>query len=89
VVPNLNAYAERWVQSAQQECLDYFHVFGERHLLHLLAEYVEHFNHERPHQAIGNRPPCGHNPPPMNSVPTVGCERRLGGLLRHYVWREA
>jgi putative transposase len=28
--PNLNAYAERWVQSIQQDCLDHFLVFGRR-----------------------------------------------------------
>jgi hypothetical protein len=26
--PNMNAYAERWVQSVQKECLDHFLVFG-------------------------------------------------------------
>jgi len=30
--PNLNAFAERWVQSVKQECLDHFVVFGESHL---------------------------------------------------------
>jgi hypothetical protein len=28
--PDLNAYAERWVQTAKQECLDHFVVFGQR-----------------------------------------------------------
>ena len=27
--PNMNAIAERWVQSIKQECLDHFIVFGE------------------------------------------------------------
>jgi putative transposase len=38
--PNMNAYAERWVQAIKQECLDHFIVFGERHLNHLVREYV-------------------------------------------------
>jgi putative transposase len=42
--PNLNAYAERWVQSAKQECLDHFVVFGEGHLRHLVSEYADYYN---------------------------------------------
>ena len=29
-------------------------IFGERHLEHLVAEYVTHFHRERPHQGLGN-----------------------------------
>ena len=36
--PNLNAYSERWVQTVQNECLNHFMVFGERHLEYLLRE---------------------------------------------------
>jgi putative transposase len=38
--PNLNAYAERWVQTLRQECLDHFVVLGEGHLRHVLREYL-------------------------------------------------
>jgi len=34
--PNLNAIAERWMQTLQYECLDQFAVFGEAHLRYLL-----------------------------------------------------
>jgi hypothetical protein len=46
--PNMHAYVERWIQSLGTECLDHFVVCGERHLRHLIANYVAH--HERPHQ---------------------------------------
>lgn len=36
---NLNAYAERWVQSARQECLEHYIVFGEARLRHILGKY--------------------------------------------------
>ena len=52
--PNVNAFAERWAQSIQVECLDHFVVLGEKHLEYLISEYVEYFNQERPHQAMGN-----------------------------------
>src|SRR6266478_1486280 len=52
--PNLNAYAERWVRSVKEECLSRLILFGEASLRHALAEYVEHFHHERNHQGKGN-----------------------------------
>jgi len=89
---NLNAYAERWVQSVEQECLDHFMVFGEAHLRHTLKEYVAHCNGERPHQALGNRPLSARDPPD-----TAECQEaweviafvRLGGPLKHYRRRAA
>ena len=87
--PNLNAFAERFVQSIKHECLDQFVVIGERHLEHLVREYEDHYNTVRPHQGLGNRPigviPLETGPP---SAAGIRCEARLGGLLRHY-WREA
>jgi hypothetical protein len=41
--PNMNAVAERWVQSVKQECLDHEVVFGEAHLPHILTEYLASF----------------------------------------------
>jgi putative transposase len=84
--PTLNAIAERWVQTVQQECLDHFVVFGEAHLQYLLDQFLEHYHLERPHQGLGNRLPSGADPPPV-AAPASGdieCEQCLGGLLRHY-----
>jgi putative transposase len=91
--PNLNAFAERYVQSIKQECLDHFVVFGESHLEHLIREYEHHYNTVRPHQGLGNKP-IGIVPiPPLDSGPPnsgeVECDSRLGGLLRHYYRRAA
>jgi putative transposase len=86
--PNLNAFVERWVQSVKQECLDHFVILGERHLHHLVAEYVRYYHAHRPHQGIGNElltPPA--QPPPDEGE--VVCESRLGGLLKHYHRRAA
>jgi putative transposase len=88
VAPNLNAYAERWVQSLRQECLDHFLICGENHLRHVLREYLEHYNQERPHQARGNvpLPDADTGEPRTLKFPSgeVRCRERLGGLLRHY-----
>src|SRR5450755_1145276 len=48
--PNLNAFAERWVRSVKDECLDQLILFGELSLHHALKEYLSHFLHERYHQ---------------------------------------
>jgi putative transposase len=50
--PNLNAYAERWVRSVREECLDQIIVLSERHLRYVLKEYVEYFMKRRPHQGL-------------------------------------
>jgi putative transposase len=84
--PNLNAHAERVIQSIKHECLNHFVVFGQRHLDHLVREYEEHYNEERPHQGVGNRP-LSVVPKPGSGSPdpeSVECDSRLGGLLRHY-----
>ena len=64
--PNLNAYAERFVQSVKQGCLDHFVVFGEDLLRHLVTEYFVYHNTERPHQAPGNEP--------LGGLPPVGAD---------------
>jgi hypothetical protein len=77
--PDLNAVAERWVQGVKQECLDHFGLFGEAHLRHLLNGYLAWYHTCRPHQGLGNRPPCGADPPAAGralSPDEVACEER-------------
>lgn len=99
-VPVLNAFAERWVRSFRVECLDHFIVFGVKHFLHIAMEYVGWYNSVRPHQGIGNVPiglgvPVGAAPPPEACGKSTAvdpekilCDKRLGGLLKHY-YRQA
>ena len=53
--PNCNPYAERFVKTIKYECLNQFVIFGERHLRHLVKEFVEHYMTERFHQGIGGQ----------------------------------
>ena len=53
--PNCNPVAERFIRTVRNECLDNFVVLGERHLRHLLREFVTHYHGERYHQGIGSR----------------------------------
>ena len=81
--PNLNAFAERWVRSVKEECLDQLILFGERSLRHALQEYLAHHQHERNHQGLDNVIPF----PDERTGGQAGVLRkseRLGGLLNFY-----
>jgi putative transposase len=80
--PNINAYAERWVQSVRRECLDHFMILGEAHLRHLITEFTTYYNLERPHQGLGNVLLTGQSATLSDGA--VECSERLGGLLKHY-----
>jgi hypothetical protein len=45
--PNLNAYAERFVRSIKESCLNRLILFGERSLRRAIREFVAHYHHER------------------------------------------
>jgi putative transposase len=50
--PNLNAYAERFVRSVKESCLDRLILVGEGSLRRSVREFVEHYHVERNHQRI-------------------------------------
>jgi transposase InsO family protein len=80
--PNANAYAERFVGSIKEECLDRLIPVGERHFRRAVTEYVEHYHGERNHQALDNRLISG--PPLVKMTSGVRRRPRLGGLLNFY-----
>jgi Integrase core domain len=51
--PNANAFAERWVRTVRDERLDWLLIVGHRQLQRVLDTYVDHYNRERPHLALG------------------------------------
>src|ERR1039458_2094034 len=81
--PRANAFAERFVRTVRNECLDHLLVFSRRHLETVLAEYIEHYNEERPHRGLYLTPPK-----PTTTLPgqTGAIHRRdiLGGLIHEY-----
>ena len=85
--PNCNAFAERFVRSIKDECLDRMILFGEASLRRALKEYIEHYHTERNHQGVGNRLL---KPLAMVSLTDepIQCRERLGGMLNYY-YREA
>ena len=80
--PNANAYAERFVRSIKEECLDRVIPFGERHLRHAVTEYVEHYHRERNHQGLDNA--LIDDSPHRPTGRRIRRWPRLGGLLNYY-----
>ncbi len=85
--PNLNAYAERFVRSIKEECLNKLVLLGEDHLRHAIREYVEHYHTERNHQGLDNRI-IYTDSRTDNPYGEIRPRERLGGMLKFY-YRQA
>ena len=84
--PNANAYAERWIRSVREECLDKVLILNQTHLRRVMREYIAFFNTARPHQGISQQIPV----PPASRATSgpVRCRNVLGGILHDY-YRDA
>jgi transposase InsO family protein len=85
--PDLNAFAERFVRSIRESCLDRLILVGEGSLHRATSSFLVHYHQERNHQGMENKI----LQPEFNPLPIQGpiqCRKRLGGLLRYY-YREA
>jgi hypothetical protein len=87
--PQANAYAERWVRTVRDDCLDWTLVWNEGQLQRILTEYLRHYNTARPHRALDLHPPAAARTltalGPVTT--TTGAVERvdvLGGLLHEY-----
>jgi len=79
----LNAYAERFVRSIKEECLEQMILFGEDALRNSIREFLDHFHRERNHQGLGNRLIIPINAT-VNSKGRIERRKRLGGLMNYY-----
>jgi len=80
--PKANAYAERWIRTVREDCLDHVLVFSGRHLEMILGKYVAHYNRGRPHRGLDLTPPR-----PARAASSAGTIRRrdlIGGLIHEY-----
>ncbi len=76
----MNAYVERLNGSIRREALDHFLLFSEKQVRKIVKEYVEYYNHQRPHQGINGTPDGEIN----KAIGNIKKERILGGLYHHY-----
>src|SRR3989449_3269366 len=78
--PNLNAFAERFVRTIKESCLEQMIFFGEDSLRNENHDFVAHYHTERNHQGLGNRLIV-----PIQSVAKktgpIRRRQRLGGML--------
>jgi putative transposase len=87
-----NASAERGVGTVRRECTDRLLIYNQRHLEHVLDQFVQHYNTHRPHRSrsLDQRPPL---PAPAAATPTgtrLPHRRRvLGGLINEYDCHQA
>ena len=86
--PNLNAYAERWLRSAREMCIDRLIFFGEHSLRHAVGEMETFYNRERAHQGLEN---SIINPfvEEQEGEGLIECRSRLGGLMNYYYRKAA
>jgi putative transposase len=83
--PNANAVCERFLGSVRRECLDHLLLVGQRSITRVLKEYVDYFNHLRPHQGINQRIPEPSLVPERSKQPTrITRTPILGGLHHAY-----
>jgi hypothetical protein len=81
--PNGNAYAERWVRTIREECLDQIVILNQRHLKNVIKEYETYYNEARPHQGINQNIPVKK----IKVIKTKGqvkCRNVLGGIIHDY-----
>ena len=79
-----NAFAERFVLTAQTEVTDRMLIYGERHLRAILAEYESHYNGRRPHRSRQLHPPRPDHPIADLSQARIKRRPVLGGLINEY-----
>ena len=81
--PNLNAYAERFVRSVKELCLEGLILVGDGSLRRAVREFMTHYHHERNHQGLDNQLIL----PVVVQTKRDGrivSRDRLGGLLKYY-----
>ncbi|MDX1968251.1 MAG: integrase core domain-containing protein [Planctomycetaceae bacterium] len=84
--PNLNGRCERFIQSIKRECLAKFILFGQRHLDHIVSEWVTYYNTRRSHMVRDHLPPIRELP---QEVPTLARDQVIvrsyvGGLVKSF-----
>jgi hypothetical protein len=77
-----NSFAERWVRSVREECLDHILIINQNHLRSVLKEFVDYYNLHRPHQGINQQfPKSG---PIRSRNGPIRRRNIVGGIIHDY-----
>ena len=86
--PLANSCCERLIGSLRRECLDHMLILNRFQLDRTVQEYLNYYNHSRPHQGIGQQIPENHakdNPwPTRKSGGKITSSPVLSGLHHSY-----
>jgi transposase InsO family protein len=82
--PRANSFAERYAGTLRRECLDHLLIRGEQHLRQIVAEYAQHYNEHRPHQAREQRPPLHEPGQPIDLTTRIKRRQAVQGLISEY-----
>jgi transposase InsO family protein len=82
--PRANSFAERYVGTLRRECPGHLLIHGEQHLRQILAEYAQHYNDHRPHQARNQRPPLHEPGQAIDMTAQIKRRRAVRGLISEY-----
>jgi transposase InsO family protein len=85
--PNLNAYAERFVRTIKESCLERVILFGEGSLRKATRDFIQHYHRERNHQGLGNKLIMREESCAARTG-EIQRRQRLGGMLNYY-YRQA
>lgn len=80
--PNANAYAERWVRTVREECLDHILIINEGHLQRVLNEYIAYYETARPDQGLEQQLLLPRQPPTTTGA--IQRQEWLGGIINNY-----
>lgn len=79
--PELNGFMESFIKTIKTECLNHFILTSVEQLRYVVNEYLEYYNHERPHSGLGG---AMIKPWPQDEDGEVVMFTRLGGFLKSY-----
>lgn len=85
--PRMNAHCERVIGTIHREALDHVLLMNEAHARQVLADFEQHYNAHRPHQARDQRPPhASGQPATIHDLDSHRLLRTriLGGAINEY-----
>lgn len=53
-----NGMVERLIRTIKEQCVHRHRFEEQRHALRVLSDWIQFYNHRRPHQALGMNPPA-------------------------------
>ena len=87
----MNGRVERFIQTITHECLFKFILFGQKHLDHIVGEWVANDNTIRSHTERNHLPPIHAVPEEMPKLDRdqIIVRAYVGGTVKSFEWKAA